>query len=253
MKRQEAVVFLTSVAVLADEVVFVRGFSIGQWHHFAYMVISIALLGFGASGTLLAVLRRRAIQPPTDQFHGNGWIALFAVLFALAIPVAFALVQGIPFDPFMLLWDRWQLLYLGSYYLIMFVPFFTAATVIGLVLTGRFQESPRLYFYNLVGSAAGAALSVVLLEIAPVEQVVVAVAAIAQAAALLALLDAVTAASTTARVRQFAGVAVVAMLGVLLYFVAHPPAMRLSQYKGLSDASTSSKAPPFATLLDSLW
>lgn len=235
MKRQEAVLLLTSVAVLADEVVFVRAFSIGQWHHFAYMVISIALLGFGASGTLLAVLRRRAIQPPTEQFHGNGWIALFAVLFAVAIPVAFALAQGIPFDPFMLLWDRWQLLYLGSYYLIMFVPFFAAATVIGLILTGRFEESPQLYFYNLVGSAAGAALSVALLEIAAVEQVVVAVAAIAQAAALLALLDAVTV-PTTARVRQLAGVAVVAMLGVLLYFVAHPPTLRLSQYKGLSYA-----------------
>ncbi|HYW36684.1 MAG TPA: hypothetical protein VE957_01095 [Terriglobales bacterium] len=48
--------FLVSAAVLADEVVLVRAFSFGLWHHFAYMVISIALLGFGASGTLLAVL-----------------------------------------------------------------------------------------------------------------------------------------------------------------------------------------------------
>jgi hypothetical protein len=235
MKRQEAVLLLTSVAVLADEVVFIRAFSISQWHHFAYMVISIALLGFGASGTLIAIFRRkRGISSPA-QVHEHRWTALFAILFAITIPVAFGVVQRIPFDPFAILWDRWQLLYLGSYYLIMFVPFFAAATVIGLILTGRFQESPQLYFYNLVGSAAGAALSVALLEIAAVEQVVVAIAAIAQAAALLALLDAATV-STTASVRQLVGVAVVAMFGVLLYFAAHPPALRLSQYKGLSYA-----------------
>ena len=58
MRRREAVLFLVSAAVLADEVVLVRAFSFGLWHHFAYMVISIAPLGFGASGMLLAVLAR---------------------------------------------------------------------------------------------------------------------------------------------------------------------------------------------------
>ena len=59
MKRREAALLLVSAAVLAYQVLLMRAFSIGQWHHFAYMVISIALLGFGASGTLLAVLQRR--------------------------------------------------------------------------------------------------------------------------------------------------------------------------------------------------
>ncbi|NNJ74599.1 MAG: hypothetical protein HKP56_05510, partial [Anderseniella sp.] len=44
-----------SVAVLAYEVLLVRLFAIVQWHHFAFMAISIALLGFGISGTLLAI------------------------------------------------------------------------------------------------------------------------------------------------------------------------------------------------------
>ena len=50
---------LVSASVLSYQVILVRAFSIGQWHHFAYMVISIALLGFGASGTLLAALERK--------------------------------------------------------------------------------------------------------------------------------------------------------------------------------------------------
>ena len=51
-------VALISATVLAYEVLLTRLFSIVQWHHFAYMVISIALLGFGASGTFLALKSR---------------------------------------------------------------------------------------------------------------------------------------------------------------------------------------------------
>jgi hypothetical protein len=234
MSRREVVLFLISAAVLADEVVLVRAFSIGLWHHFAYMVISVALLGFGASGTLLAVLGRRKTSFDT-HVGGAGWLAASAVLFAVAFPLAFALVQKIPFDPFLIVWDRRQFLYLGCYYLIMFVPFFAAATVIGLALITKPEESPRLYSYNLIGSAAGAALAVSLLEIVPVEQTVLALAGLAQGAALFALLDVVTL-PTTPRARQLAAGAVLAMLAMTLYFTARPPVVRLSQYKGLSYA-----------------
>lgn len=234
MSRREVVLFLISAAVLADEVVLVRAFSIGLWHHFAYMVISVALLGFGASGTLLAVLGRRKTSFG-GQVGGAGWLAASAVLFAVTFPVAFALMQKIPFDPFLIVWDRRQLLYLGCYYLIMFVPFFAAATVIGLALITKPGESPRLYSYNLIGSAAGAALAVSLLEIVPVEQTVLALAGLAQGAALFALLDVVTL-PITPRARQLAAGAVLAMLAMTLYFTARPPVVRLSQYKGLSYA-----------------
>ncbi len=235
MRRREAVLLLVSAAVLADEVVLVRAFSIGLWHHFAYMVISIALLGFGASGTLLAVVARRK-TPLSALAGGTGWLAAFAVLFAVSFPLAFALVQKIPFDPFLIIWDCRQLLYLGCYYLVMFVPFFAAATVIGLALVAESEQSLRLYFYNLVGSAAGAALAVGLLQAAQVEQTVLAVAGLAQGAAWFALLDVVALPSVTRRHRQLAAVAILVMAGLTLYLRAHPPAVRLSQYKGLSYA-----------------
>ncbi len=54
---------LVSAAALAYEVLLIRLFSIVQWHHFAHMVISLALLGYGASGAFLSLsasaLRRR--------------------------------------------------------------------------------------------------------------------------------------------------------------------------------------------------
>ena len=238
MRRREAVLFLVSAAVLTDEVVLVRAFSIGLWHHFAYMVISIALLGFGASGTLLAVLARGKVPLGAryaSRVGGAGWLAASAVLFAVTLPVSFALAQKIPFDPFLIVWDRQQFLYLGCYYVVLFVPFFAAATVVGLALITESDESPRLYFYNLIGSAAGAVLAVSFLEIAPVEQTVLAVAGLAQGAAVFALLEAV-ALPAAPRNRLLAAVAVLAMAGLTLYYAVRPLAVRLSQYKGLSYA-----------------
>ena len=46
--------FLISTVVLALELVQMRVFSFMLWHHLAYVVITIALLGFGAAGSLLA-------------------------------------------------------------------------------------------------------------------------------------------------------------------------------------------------------
>ncbi len=250
MRRREAALFLVSAGVLAYEVVLVRAFSFGQWYHFAYMVISIALLGFGASGTLLAKLARGESRlgtgPTVSQAGGAGWFALSAVLFALALPMSFALAQKIPFDPFLIVWDRRQWLYLGGYYLVLFVPFFAAATAIGLALITESDESPRLYFYNLVGSAAGAALAVGLLEVAPVERALLAIGGLAAGAAALALLDLL--ALPVARRRRLGAVAALtAMTTLTLYYAARPPAVRLSQYKGLSYALNLSEARVLAT------
>ena len=46
---------LISAATLTFEITLTRLFSVAQFYHFAFMIVSIALLGFGASGTILAI------------------------------------------------------------------------------------------------------------------------------------------------------------------------------------------------------
>src|SRR2546430_13979067 len=70
-------VALLSAGALAYEVLLTRLFSIVQWHHYAYMVISIALLGYGASGALLAVVGDRLRRHLGAAFAAGA--ALFAV------------------------------------------------------------------------------------------------------------------------------------------------------------------------------
>ncbi|MCU7812665.1 MAG: hypothetical protein KZQ77_15770, partial [Candidatus Thiodiazotropha sp. (ex Notomyrtea botanica)] len=50
---------LLSASALSYEILLMRIFSIIQWHHFAYMVIALALLGYGMSGTLLSIFQHQ--------------------------------------------------------------------------------------------------------------------------------------------------------------------------------------------------
>src|SRR5437762_10534160 len=90
---------LTSAGLLAYEVQLTRLFAIIQWHHFAYMVISIALLGYGASGTFLAFAKDRLRRRFTSAF------ALFAALFALSAVAGFVVAQRLPFNPLAIIWE----------------------------------------------------------------------------------------------------------------------------------------------------
>ena len=50
-----ASVFLVSLSSLGIEILLTRAFSFSQWNHLSFMVISIVLFGFGASGSLLSL------------------------------------------------------------------------------------------------------------------------------------------------------------------------------------------------------
>src|SRR6059058_3927743 len=83
---------LVSAGLLAYEVLLTRLFAIIQWHHFAYMVISIALLGYGASGTFLAFAQKRLLS------HFIPVFALCAALFAVSAVAAFVVAERLPFN-----------------------------------------------------------------------------------------------------------------------------------------------------------
>ncbi len=59
-------ILLCSVAVLMQEILLTRIFSLTIWYHFAYLAISTALLGFGAAGSLLAT-RPQLLERGADR------------------------------------------------------------------------------------------------------------------------------------------------------------------------------------------
>jgi spermidine synthase len=140
---------IISASALAYEVLLMRLFSIIQWHHFAYMIISLALLGYGVSGVFLA-LNRDALQ---RRFPAA--ITANMLLFSFSVPVCFALAQAIPFNPEEILWAPIQLFYLLLLYLLLALPFFFAANVIGLSFYHYQTRVSLIYGADLLGAGSG--------------------------------------------------------------------------------------------------
>jgi len=155
MTAVSAAIFFISAAALALELVLVRALSIGHWHHLSFLVISTALLGFGAAGTFVSIGRERL----ASRCKRN--LVLFAVSFAAAVPVCFYISQRAPLDELQLVWDFRQVFYLLGYYLLFFVPFFFAGTFVALVFTVYRGKANVLYFYNMAGSAFGTAAVII--------------------------------------------------------------------------------------------
>jgi hypothetical protein len=151
-------VALVSCGALAAELLLTRLFAIVHWHHFAYMMISLALLGFGASGTFLALARRGLVARFPRIYLGN--LLLFGVL-ALAGP---ALAEMLPLHAEQLLWDPWQPLWLVLVYIVLALPFFCAANALGLALIVYRRRVGRVYGADLIGAGLGALGAVAALE-----------------------------------------------------------------------------------------
>jgi spermidine synthase len=150
-------IFILSAAALAYEVLLIRLFSIVHWHHFAFMVISIALLGYGASGSFITVFRRWLLDNYDYVFIAN------SLLFGISSITCFILVQQLPFNTLEILWDssQWQRLLLS--YLLLTLPFFFVANAIALTIMRFHQKIPLVYGIDLIGAGIGAILVMVLL------------------------------------------------------------------------------------------
>lgn len=214
-------IFFLSAAVLAYEVVLTRIFSITQWYHFAYMIISIALLGFGASGSFISIARAKLLSSFRQVYLFSSLLA------ASAVALSFIISQRIPFDPFLIVWERRQFGYLFEYYMVLFMPFFLAATCVGLALVKHSDAINKIYFANLFGSGVGAIAAVLLLYWLPPARAVVPVAAIAFASAL---------AFSVGLGRLAALGTLLLACAVLVGFAASDTKLNISQYKGLSMA-----------------
>lgn len=172
---------LLSAAALAYEVLLTRLFAIIQWHHFAYMMISVAMLGWGAAGTLVAILRTPL------QRHYRLAFAATAAVFGLSAVACFLLAQAIAFNPLEAVWDPRQFLRLGLVYLCLLVPFLSAAVALCLAFSRFGVESPRLYSADILGAGLGALGVVVLLMVLPPQHALPVIGALGLAAAALGL------------------------------------------------------------------
>ena len=198
-----------------------RLFSVIQWHHFAYMVIGLALLGYGISGTIVSIHQQRLLR----RFSG---VYLSAIaLFGLTAVSGFLVAQQIPFNAEEILWDRRQLWYLAALFLLLAIPFFFAATAICLAFMKYQQRVARIYAADLVGAGVGSLGVVVLLFLVFPDSALMIIGVLALIAALIAGWE------LQIRGWQLAGSGLALGIVVILV-VGLNSELHLSPYKGLT-------------------
>jgi hypothetical protein len=157
-------VFFVSLATLAFEVLLTRVFSIGQWNHLSFMVISIALFGFAASGTFLSLVEARMNM--IEAHHASkALVGIIVCLYSLSAVISFLALNHLPLDYFRLPVQPVQCLYLLAAYLLLALPFFFSGLIISLAYTTSPEKTGLVYFSSMAGSACGAILPVPLLPL----------------------------------------------------------------------------------------
>lgn len=239
--------FLVSAAALALQICLTRVFALAQGYHFAFMSVSIGLLGFGASGSLLYVkpnLLGGSPEPCTGPkgaanqgcAHQAGevhslekGVAVAALLFGAATMVAYLGANGLPLDLYLLGLEPGQWAYLLGYFALLALPFLFAGAATGLALSRAPRRAGGLYFASMVGSAAGAAGSLLLLNLLRPGHAVAAIA--------LALVVSVLLWSMLRRRHLF--VLALALVGTVVWLLLAVPDLlevRTSPYKALNQA-----------------
>ena len=219
--RTRLAVGLISLAIVALELSLMRAMSLRFWHHFAYMTISVALLGFGASGTAVTLLRRWILP------RAGGWICALAMAFALSMPLGLWAGQLVQLDVQSLAWDLSQVGRILAIELLMLPPFMFAAAAVCLALMDRPERISGHYAASLIGSGAGALGAVAAMYVLSTTQMFVGVAIVGYLAGAVAL-------PWRRALPAAAGLATAAAIALLAWICPSRPA--ISQYKMLSQA-----------------
>ncbi|MCU7796939.1 MAG: SAM-dependent methyltransferase [Candidatus Thiodiazotropha sp. (ex Myrtea spinifera)] len=173
---------LLSASALSYEILLMRIFSIIQWHHFAYMVIALALLGYGMSGTLLSIFQHQLLR-----HYAVGYIAGIT-LYAVSTLLCFLLAQNIPFNMEELLWNYRQFFNLIWLFLLLALPFvFVAAAICLTFMAYAEKDISNIYTVDLLGAGAGSLAVIALMYLFMPEQILPLISLLGVAAAALAI------------------------------------------------------------------
>jgi spermidine synthase len=213
---------ILSAAIIAFQLALMEILSIVQWYHFAYMVISVALLGFGAAGSLLSLFRQRLLM------HIENLLPFLMIMtgIGMALVVDISQLSFIRFDSYLLFAEYNHLGRLLITYILFFIPFFSAALAIGLIFINYAEGIGTIYFANLLGSGAGALLALLLLWFFYSRQL----------PALISILPLLSGLMIIPKRKNILYVVALVAVAIITWKISNPPQLVLSQFKDLSKA-----------------
>jgi hypothetical protein len=139
----------TSLATLLLELALTRVFSVVYFYHFAFLAISIALFGLGAGGVFSYVVA--GWRGPLYQKLG-----ILAAVNAVAVVCSLSYLLGLA--------GNMSIPAMSLAYLVASIPFVLSGAIVSLAIADTIERVNRVYFFDLMGAAAGCALLVPLLD-----------------------------------------------------------------------------------------
>src|SRR5262245_56764272 len=147
---------LTSFAALLLELALTRLFSVVLFYHFAFLAISIALLGLGAGGVFAHLWKARLSTYSTRR--------ITTISSALAAIVVTAVLEIVLHVPVMLNLSIGNLLRLSGVYVCAAVPFFLTGVQFSTIFARESSRIPRIYGADLIGGSLACLAVVPLLD-----------------------------------------------------------------------------------------
>ncbi len=136
---------LTSFAALLLELALTRLFSVVLFYHFAFLAISIALLGLGAGGVFAYLFKTKLAGVSTRKLA-----AYLCIANALMVP---AVLETVLHVPVALEVSSKNFLHLTALYMIAAVPFLFTGLLFSVVFARETRRIPWLYGADLAGGS----------------------------------------------------------------------------------------------------
>jgi len=211
------VIFLCSLSSLAYEITLTRVFSVSLWYHFAFMIVSIAMLGIGASGTVLSLY---------PKLRNLSNIGIYSLFLGISISLSYLLSNQIPFDPVKLSWAETHVLLICLYYVVLSIPFFFTGLIIATAFSSMSEKVGQLYGADLLGAGIGSMGILCLMTTTAPERAVFILSSIALIASFIII------------GKRLKAVPLILILINLFLFFFQPSFtnLRMSLYKGLQVA-----------------
>ena len=219
--RINVAIGLISAAIIAFQLILMQILSYVQWYHFAYMIISIALLGFGAAGTFLTIFQQKLEKNYYTLFP------FLLIVTAILIPVVVGIAnsEAVRFDSLLIFQDSRHIGKLILTYFIFFLPFLTGALAIGMSFSKFADQIGKIYFSNLIGSGIGGIIAIFFMQwIIPEQQ--------SFAVAILAFVGGIV--SLPKNKKKLIRIIIPLSTLILIILFFYPPQLTPSEYKDIS-------------------
>src|SRR5688572_5044767 len=128
MHRLSFALAFLSAAIIAFQLALIQILSVSQWYHLAYMVISLALRGFGAAGSFLSLFQTYLVSRAGLLIP----VLMIATALSMCLVADVAQMPFVRFDSYLLFAEYAHIGKLILTYLLFFIPFFLGALAIGL-------------------------------------------------------------------------------------------------------------------------